>query len=60
MTGVSGAGPAASIHTPKTARQIWPVGPKLVEVRRMLFIAVGITLALVAMDFLDITKVRRS
>ena len=60
MTGVSGAGPAASIHTPKTALQIWPDEPNLVEVPRMLFIAVGITLALVAMDFLDFTKVRRS
>ncbi len=28
-------------------------------VRRMLFIAVGLTLALVAVDLLDLTKVRR-
>lgn len=47
------------IHARKTGLKTWPGAPSGAEVGRMLFIAFGIALALVAADLLDLTKVRR-
>jgi hypothetical protein len=50
----------APLRREKTAREIWPTAQDQAEVRRMLFIAVGLVVALVAMDFLDLSKLHRS
>lgn len=47
------------IHASKKTHGIWPLTPKLGVVERMLFIAVGIALALVAADLLDVTRIRK-
>jgi hypothetical protein len=60
MTGQSDAGRPATIHAGKRNRETWPGTWDWGEVEPMLFIAVGLTLALVAMDFLDLTKISRS
>jgi hypothetical protein len=59
ITERSDARPSGPIHARKFTREIWPSTPKRGEVGRMLFIAAGIALALVAMDFLDLSRIQR-
>ncbi|MCC6555098.1 MAG: hypothetical protein IT372_19190 [Polyangiaceae bacterium] len=54
------APPDGDIHARKWALKICPGAQKWRSVRRMLIIAVGIALALVAVDFLDLARIRKS
>ena len=54
------APPDGDIHARKGAQKICPSVQKWRSVRRMLIIAIGIALALVAVDFLDLSRIRKS
>jgi len=60
MTALSGARPEAGIHRTKRRAKFGPNERNGLRSGAMLLIAAGIALALVAMDFLDLTKIRRS
>jgi len=59
VTPGSDARPFGPIHAEKNARKIWPDPPIRRVVERMLIIALGIALSLVAMDVMEITRVRK-